>query len=424
MIKKDRIIYNIIFLLKKVNNYRVYKLCSVIIVALKEKSKKMKDKKAEKLIIKFIGKSISAEEIDRLSLWVEKPENEELFKDYIRINYALDYNLSNFNKEKSKIKILNRIDPIQTKSKVVRFSKSLKYAAAIAVLVLFSSPFIFKEVFVKTVETQATPILPGVEKAILTLENGNQITLEKGRKYTTEKVRSNGDNLVYSKKNTSKADNLAYNYLTIPKGGQFFVELSDGTKVWINSESKLKYPVSFKKGQPREVSLLYGEAYFDVTPSDNNDGSSFIVNTKEQDVTVLGTEFNIKAYKEDDSILTTLVEGRVNVTNGVFSKELTPGLQSNVNQKNESISVKKVDVTYETAWKNGYFMFDKETLGKMMTTLARWYDVEFVYEEESKKDIVFSGLLNRANSIEELLDNLEKTGEVEFEIENKRVLIK
>jgi len=384
----------------------------------------MKDKKAEKLIIKFIGKSISAEELDRLSLWVEKPENEELFKDYIRINYALDYNLSNFNKEKSKIKILNRIDPIQTKSKVVRFSKSLKYAAAIAVLVLFSSPFIFKEVFVKTVETQATPILPGVEKAILTLENGNQITLEKGRKYTTEKVRSNGDNLVYSKKNTSKADNLAYNYLTIPKGGQFFVELSDGTKVWINSESKLKYPVSFKKGQPREVSLLYGEAYFDVTPSDNNDGSSFIVNTKEQDVTVLGTEFNIKAYKEDDSILTTLVEGRVNVTNGVFSKELTPGLQSNVNQKNESISVKKVDVTYETAWKNGYFMFDKETLGKMMTTLARWYDVEFVYEEESKKDIVFSGLLNRANSIEELLDNLEKTGEVEFEIENKRVLIK
>jgi len=391
---------------------------------LKEKRIEMVDKQAEIRIIKFIEKSISAEELDQLSVWIEKPKNIELFKDFVRINYALNYNLSNFNKEKSKIKILNKTAEIKSKSKVVPFFKGLKYAAAIALLILFLSPFILKKIFIKSTIAQVESILPGVERAILTLENGKQITLEKGKEYTTKKVKSNGDNLVYSKRKDSKSNKPAYNYLSIPRGAQFVVELSDGTKVWINSESKLKYPVSFLKGQPREVSLLYGEAYFDVSHSENNDGSSFIVNTKEQDLTVLGTEFNVKAYKEDNSILTTLVEGKVSVTNGVFSKELTPGLQSNVNQKNESISVYKVDVTYATAWKNGYFRFDKEPLDKMMTTLARWYNVEVVYENEDKKTLVFSGLLSRVNSIEKLLRNLEKTGEVTFNVKNNKVFIK
>lgn len=386
----------------------------------------MKNKKIKKLIIKFISKAITAEELDTLSIWIEDPINEQLFKDYIKINYALDYNLARFNTEKSKIKIFNELGYTKRTNKVIRMPKLYKYAAAIIILVLVSTPFVFKDSFtVNSISKEKIiPILPGSDKAILTLESGNQIALEKGKNYANAKVVSNGENLVYQKNNNTSPERIAYNYLTIPKGGQFYVELSDGTKVWLNSESKLKYPVSFIDGKERKVELLYGEAYFDVTHSAETGGSKFVVNTNEQDITVLGTEFNVKAYADESNILTTLVKGKVNVTNGIDTKMLTPGLQSNLSLLSNTIELSEVDVTYETAWKNGYFMFDKEPLEKMLKTLSKWYDLEVVFEDDTKKAIVFSGLLNRSSKIEELLTNLQKTGEVEFTIENKKVIIK
>ncbi|MDH5414905.1 MAG: FecR domain-containing protein, partial [Flavobacteriaceae bacterium] len=268
------------------------------------------------------------------------------------------------------------------------------------------------------------PIVPGTEKAILTLEDGKQVELEKGRAYINSKVNSDGENLIYNREKSDKGKNIVYNYLTIPRGGQFFVQLSDGTKVWLNSESKLKYPVSFDLDKTRNVELLYGEAYFDVSESAKHNGASFKVKTKVQDIEVLGTEFNVKSYNDDNIILTTLIEGKVKVSNGVVNKLLKPGFQTNINIKRNDINVFRVDVDNVVAWKNGFFSFEKERLEDMLKTLSRWYSTKIIYENENKKDLIFSGVLKRTSSIEELLIKIEKTGRVQFKIDKKTITVK
>src|SRR5690606_33390781 len=146
-------------------------------------------------------------------------------------------------------------------------------------------------------------------------------------------------------------------YLTIPRGGQFNVVLSDGTEVWLNSDTQLKYPVNFVEGQDREVELVFGEAYFDVSPSTEHGGSKFKVMNNAQEVEVLGTEFNIKAYRDDINVYTTLVEGKVVVGNGDLKQYLTPNQLSHLNLENNSIKVRVVDVNVETSWKKGIFTF-------------------------------------------------------------------
>ncbi|WP_343330742.1 FecR family protein [Polaribacter staleyi] len=382
----------------------------------------MKNKKAESLIAKFIVKSISAEELDKLSLWIESPENELLFKEYIKINYAVDYNLSNFNKEKSKLKILKRIE---SKNKVVKLSKVLKYAAAIALLV---SLFVFtnKDYADKNDTLIVNEILPGHDKAILTLEDGKQIVLEKGNEIITDKVTGNGDELVYSDKLKPKViEELIYNYLTIPRGGQYRVKLSDGTDVWLNSESKLKYPVNFIEGKTRQVELVYGEAYFDVSPSTNHNGDKFKVLTKNQEVEVLGTEFNIKAYKDENSIYTTLIEGKVRIENDSNKVVLKPNEQSVLNINNKDFVVSKVDVYSEVAWKRGLFSFKNKSLKEIMKVLSRWYDVDVVFVDKKLENVVFKGVLNKNQSIQDILILIKNTNFInDYEIDNNTIILK
>ena len=370
-----------------------------------------------KLIIKKINNNLSREEEIVFNKWYKESEKHRSYFNRVQ-NY--DSNSIDFiDVEKGWNNLVSKIDV-----KVIDAPKKRtlwSYVAAAIIVMLLTTPFVFNRINKGDDSEKVSSVEPGRDKAVLTLEDGKQIVLEKGNDYITKEVNSNGENIIY---NTNNQDSrIAYNYLTIPKGGQFFVQLSDGTKVWLNSESKLKYPTNFIKGKPRKVELLYGEAYFDVSPSSNHKGSTFTVNTREQDVQVLGTEFNIKAYNGEKDVITTLVEGRVNVTNSIITKKLMPGFQSRMNADN-SISISKVDVAYEVAWKNGYFMFDKESLEDMMTTLSRWYNIDVVFENKSKRKLVFSGLLNRANDIEELLMNFEKTGEIEFEIEKNTITIK
>ncbi|WP_298780004.1 FecR family protein [uncultured Polaribacter sp.] len=379
----------------------------------------------EEIIVKFITKSISADELDILSEWIEHKENEQFFYEYIKLNYVADFNLSSFNKEKAKLLFLSSIEEKTIVNKKRKLLIPLKYIAAVAIIFIVSLPFIFKKSdFSKKPVVYQEPVLPGEDKAILTLQDGENVFLEKGKNYKKNNVKSNGENLFYNQNKSQENSKIAYNYLTIPRGGQFFVQLSDGTKVWLNSESKLKYPVKFIEGQSRKVELIYGEAYFKVSSSKNHNGSDFRVNSNAQDIVVLGTEFNIKANQNSNFIKTTLVEGSVEVNNGVVRKLLSPGEQSIININNEKIDLKKVDVSYEIAWKNGFFMFDKESLEDIMKTLARWYDVNVVYENVEKRNVIFSGFLNRKDNINELLDYLEKTGEIDFEISDKEIKIK
>ena len=215
--------------------------------------------------------------------------------------------------------------------------------------------------------------------------------------------------------------------MTVPRGGQFFIELSDGTKVWLNSDSKLKYPVKFLAEKKRNVELVYGEAYFEVSPRKNDPKSSFNVETKSQKINVLGTKFNIKAYKEDKFITTTLVEGSVKINNGNIDKVLKPNQQSKINFESNEIEISTIDVSHEISWVSGLFSFNEASLESIMESLSRWYDVKVVFKSGYQKRFLFTGILERSKSIKEIFSYIEKTSDeddLKFEIVDKTIVIK
>ncbi|PXX21453.1 FecR domain-containing protein, partial [Arenibacter sp. ARW7G5Y1] len=204
-----------------------------------------------------------------------------------------------------------------------------KYVTAAAVASLIAMAYFYKNRAFDHAETAPTvvnikTIEPGADKATLSLENGSTVILEKGSMYQTQNAKSNGEQIVYEG-TAEKPSKVVYNYLTVPRGGQFFLELSDNTKVWLNSESRLKYPVQFIENETRQVELVYGEAYFDVSPSTEHGGTKFKVLNLSQEVEVIGTEFNIKAYSDETMVYTTLAEGKVVVGNDNFKQPLLPG---------------------------------------------------------------------------------------------------
>lgn len=377
-------------------------------------------KNIEYFITKFLNKEASKEDLLVLEEALKKEKNLKLFNEFIKTNYIGNTLMENFNIEEAKQNIRKRIE----RDKKVKQINLLKKATAIAAIFIVGTFFYNKFFTTKSKNTQiiAKTIKPGTDKAILTLESGKNLVLEKGKELNLSNSSVKGKEIIYKNDKVSKKEELAYNYLTVPRGGQYFLILSDGTKVWLNSETKLKYPVKFAENTIREVSLLYGEAYFEVSPSTQHKGAKFKVHTKQQNLTVYGTAFNIKAYNESPNIYTTLVEGSISVTNGLTTQRLTPNTQSIVSNNNIEIN-KTVNIVYVTAWKNGMFMFYKEKLSDMLKSLSRWYDVEIEYKNENKKDEVFSGLLKRTDSIEELLTILEKTGEVNFTINQKKIIV-
>ncbi|MER3373289.1 MAG: DUF4974 domain-containing protein [Allomuricauda sp.] len=336
--------------------------------------------------------------------------------------------MSEYDVNKAKKAIQRKLKISERKRRVVMYKK-LAVAASIALIV---GSLFFKwdsiDQNVKTVSAPKAVIKVGSDKAILTLENGNQVALEKGKQYNGGKLKSDGSELIYStsSENGISAREPQYNYLTIPRGGQFFVRLSDGTEVWLNSDSKLKYPVEFPKNQTRQIELLYGEAYFKVSPSTAHNGADFQVLTKSQKIGVLGTEFNIKAYNEEDEIKTTLVEGKVNVENGRESKILKPNQQSRILAGSDVIEIEEVDVYQEVSWVNGLFTFNEKSLGEIMTTLSRWYDVEVIFENGEQKNFLFTGIIERSESIDYILKLIEATseGQVKFLIDDKTITIR
>ncbi|UGU14729.1 DUF4974 domain-containing protein [Sinomicrobium kalidii] len=385
-------------------------------------------KALEDLIVKFVTRSITSGELELLEKYLENPANDKVFRTYIELNHALDDLMNDYDPNEAKKKLLSMIREEKNYTKRRSRLVYLKYAAAAAILLLVSLPFVFNDSISDKPVTNdmdgLTEIPPGEDKAVLTLEDGRNIVLEKGKKYTTEKIKSDGKSLVYEEASPAAEEEVAFNYLTVPRGGQFFIQLPDSTGVWLNSESRLKYPVHFTKNRPREVELVYGEAYFDVSSATKHDNMSFKVKTQGQMVEVLGTEFNVKAYRDERRISTTLVEGRVTVGSGNSKRTLSPGQQSEVKDGEKNIEVNEVNVAMAIAWKNGLFMFDKMPLKEMMRTLSRWYDLEVKFENEKKKEMVFSGFLNRSENVNELLKNIERTGEVKFLIERKTVVIK
>ncbi|WP_052826071.1 FecR family protein [Neotamlana nanhaiensis] len=369
----------------------------------------------ENLITKFLCNQASATELDTLEQWLEQPENKVVFNTYVKIKYGMDYNYKTFNKNRVKEKLNAIIDEEKQVIKMKRFKTYTKYAAAILVIGLMASAYFYKDSFFYKTEP-LTPqistvknIEPGTQRAILTLENGAEVVLQKGKNFSTQKLKSNGEEIVYSNKNSNKS-NIAYNYITVPRGGEFSVKLADGTMVWLNSESQLKYPVNFTKGQTRSVELVYGEAYFDVSPSTAHNGDKFKVLHANQDIEVFGTEFNVKAYKDETNIYTTLVEGSIALNNTTVTKKLVPGQQANLNTISNQVDIYSVDVYNEISWKDGVFSFERKSLKDIMKVLSRWYDFKVIFKTKALENEKFIGVLGREQNIEDILKSIQASG--------------
>jgi len=307
-----------------------------------------------------------------------------------------------------------------------------KYAAASIVLAFISATFFLHRNIVSNQSVEVSPVLvknniesfkPGTDKATLTLGNGESIVLGKGTSVQTHHAKSSGEKIVYesNKSNVSKTE---YNYLTIPRGGQFSIQLADGTKVWLNSETQLKFPVAFVEGETRQVELVYGEAYFEVSPSTAHKGAHFEVYNMNQKVEVVGTEFNIKAYNDESNIYTTLVKGKVNVEIEKKKQKLVPNQQLNFDLKNNTSIIKTVDVYNEISWKEGVFSFKGKSLKEIMRVISRWYDVDVVFENKKLESLEFKGSLDKKQSLKEILSIMKSTTINSYEIKDKTLVIR
>ena len=265
------------------------------------------------------------------------------------------------------------------------------------------------------------PIQPGKEGAVLTLADGSQLVLDSMgngniAKQSGASISLNNGRLAYEAAGEQVAE-IAYNTMRTPKGRQFNLVLPDGTKVWLNAASSLRFPTTFT-GKERQVELL-GEAYFEVA---DNKAMPFVVNTNGTVVQVLGTHFNIMAYPDENEIATTLLEGSVQVVKNSRKQILKPGQVAVVKQAEEGISISSADVDHAIAWKNGNFVFQHENIKSLMRKVARWYDVEIVYEG-GVADQEFGGTFSRSKTLSQLLANLELTKTIHFRMEGRTVVV-
>ncbi|GGH01839.1 iron dicitrate transporter FecR [Parapedobacter pyrenivorans] len=313
----------------------------------------------------------------------------------------------------------------------------LPYAAAVALIALAVGTWFISDTRKQAINKMlvTTDIAPGGNRASLTLADGRTIDLNKAQTGIVV-----GDKMTYSdgtdvwnenEGNTElgQADpqglSTGYYVLSTPKGGSYQITLPDGSKVWLNAASSLRYPSRFD-GKKRMVELE-GEAYFDIRrqPLDNSHEAPlapFLVKTTNQTVEVLGTQFNISAYTDEPETRTTLAEGKIRLNAGATgaSISLVPGEQGIL--ANGVIETKQVDIEPYTAWKDGKFVFDQEPLESIMRKLARWYDVEVVYAGD-KTYSTFTGSISRQEQIGAILEKIRFTQAVDFKIEGRRITV-
>jgi len=310
-------------------------------------------------------------------------------------------------------------------------------AAAAVIVVLMSAAvyqFLHKTTMNKTIP-QATvhknnDIHPGGNKAVLTLAGGATIVLDSahegliGQQGNTSIMKVDAGALAYDTKSKHTGEVL-YNAISTPRGGQYQVILPDGSKVWLNAASSLRFPTSFA-GKERRVELT-GEAYFEITKNATMPFIVYVVpplgSGKEgMNVQVLGTHFNIKAYENEQSIRTTLLEGAVKVQLSGSEVSLAPGKQAIADKNVQGLQVAEANTEQVVAWKNGMFRFKETNIRELMREVERWYNVDVIYNTP-RKDLDFTGIVPRTRSISELLNMLELTGTVHFQIEGKKIIV-
>lgn len=296
--------------------------------------------------------------------------------------------------------------------------------AAMLVLLLGSSLFLYNRQ--NSSREAMTGILPGSSQAVLVMNDGSVHTLN--RQMANEVIRMNGvtamntgKQLSYSSSDLDSlpADTEIFNELRIPRGGEYQVVLADGTRVWLNAKSVLKYPVQFR-GKERVV-FLEGEAYFEVTK--DKEHPFRVMTNREVSVKVLGTSFNVRAYSEDKEVETVLEEGSVEMAAAGHHVLLVPGQKGFYSFDDGRLEVKDVDTGNFTAWRKGEFVFNDEKVVDIMEDLMRWYDIEVFYADEAVKQLLFNCKIKKYETIDVLLHSMELAGGIRFEVKGHSVVV-
>jgi ferric-dicitrate binding protein FerR (iron transport regulator) len=384
------------------------------------------------LIIRKIDGSITPEQEKKLADWVsERPENESVLKRATDPKNHLDrlevYRL--FGKEK----VWSAIDEQISSPGTIRLNsrRIMSYAAAVLLPIMIAGiAWIYlgkkEQPGMATIDTV---IQPGSQKAMLILSDGATVEFDEDEpleelEQAEALIRNENNTLVYSeKKKAGRSRKPVYNELRTPRGGGYNLTLADGSKVWLNAGSSIRFPVSFTDST-RHV-YLEGEAYFQVS----HDGKPFIVSSGELDVRVLGTSFNVLAYPDEQQLVTTLVEGSVRIDYGgkddgaAPGRILSPDDQAVVSIADAAIEVAKVNTSQFISWIDGKLEFHNEDLDKVMKRLARWYDFKYEFENQKAREFHFSARFDNTENISTILEMLELTTNVKFELKENTIVV-
>lgn len=375
------------------------------------------------LIYKQITGNITEAEKQDLKEWrKQNPQNENLyqrlldstflekeFRKYQNIEYTRP-----MTDMKARIKRESNINKIRFWKTFSTVAATLLFAVCSISIWMFFENKTLNNLAKESTNIQISEIGPGTTQALLTLNNGSEISLGADSAINSRLIAQN-------KKDAPSSKKEKINNLTTPRGGEFMIMLEDSTKVWLNAESQLIYPESFSESERRVK--IKGEAYFQVAKDKTR---PFYVESSGITIRVYGTEFNINAYSEEKEVYTTLVSGSISLQQANENHSeliLTPGNQAIYNKDNKITSVKTVNTEAITSWHNGRFVFEEQTLEQIMKTLARWYNFEYEFKNNEIRQTVFKGSAPRYGNLSEVLSILEKSGGIKFQTRNNKIII-
>nr|WP_315419102.1 FecR domain-containing protein [uncultured Pedobacter sp.] len=370
----------------------------------------MEKNRAQLLIAKYVSGTCTPEEKIIVESWYAK----ELAKREDQLPEP-DY-------EEIEREIWNKL-PQRNTAKITRMWTRIAVAASVLVCIYTGYYFFeLKQQSLQTAQNSKHEILPGSTKAVLVLANGTKLDLNDAKsgllatQGSSEVVKTGSGQVTYTATTVNNPGSL-YNTMITPVGGEYRLILSDGTQVWLNAASSIKYPTTFNKYE-RKVEIT-GEVYFEVA---HDASKPFRVITAKQTVEVLGTHFNINAYPDELAVKTTLLTGSIRISSAKKSALLKPGEQSQFNYREGISIIDHANTEEAVAWKNGYFRFNNENIRSVMHKLSRWYDVDVVYDG-AVSDEGYYGTISRYKTIDEVLKMLQQTKGVQFKIEGRRIVV-
>ena len=392
----------------------------------------MSNNRLNYLLDQYIAKTISAEEEKELFQFIAEETYDEQIKEYMSTRWHMDY--SGLMTKQQSAKILNAVFSHEG-GKVIPIRRTagrkLIWIAASVVLILASVSLFFlagkhssTSILSNNQNKQTVnDVMPGTSGAILKLDDGSSIVLDNASngnlvQQGSTLVVKDGGAISYVKGHEQNEKQIHYNTVETPKGRQFQLVLEDGTKVWLNAASSIRFPVAFV-GRQRDVEIT-GEAYFEVA---KNKQKPFRVMCNGSLVEVLGTHFNINAYSDEESVNTTLLEGSVKVVKGSNQKIIQPGEQVQIHNDGSVRTTANINIDEVIAWKNNAFLFDNTDVKKLMRQLSRWYDVEVIFKGATGESLTFNGTISRSVTLSTVLKMLESTGDVKFSIEGKKIIV-